>query len=93
MENVHRQTLAQIQDISRLSADPMRAERAMHNVLCSNVKMCKRVMTKDLLNDLYKHGIGTNEVEGCVEKLCKNMIYRCRNQNIIKAIMKAISLH
>ena len=88
MENVHRQTLAQITFISNFSADPVRAERAMHNVLCSSVRLCKRVITKDLLNDLYKNGIGTNEVEGCVEKLCKNMINKIRNHNIIKVIMR-----
>ena len=60
----------------------------MHNVLCSNVKLCKRVLTKDLLSDLYKHGVGTNEVEGCVERLCKNMTNKIRNQNIVKVIMR-----
>ena len=60
----------------------------MHNVICSNVKLCKRVITKDLLNELYKHGIGTNEVEGCVNKLCKNMVNKMRNQIIVKVIMR-----
>ena len=60
----------------------------MHNVICSNVKLCKRVMTKDMLSELSKHGIGTNEVEGCVTKLSKNMVNKTRNHNIVKVIMR-----
>ena len=88
MENVHRQTLAQITNIAYLSTDPIRAERAMRNCICSNVKLCKRVLTKDMLNDLYRQGIGTNEVEVCVKRLCKNMVNKHRNLNIVKSIMK-----
>ena len=61
----------------------------MHNYVCSSVKMCKRVLTRDLLNVLHRYGIGTNEVEECVGKLCKNMVHKQRGVSLVKAIMKA----
>ena len=40
-----RQTLAQIKLLSNNSPDALRAERAMYNLVCCNVKLCKKVLT------------------------------------------------
>ena len=61
-----RQTLALIRQFSYVLPDPTRAERAMYSFITCSLKLCKRVLTKELLNDLVKCGIGTNEVEKCV---------------------------
>ena len=87
-----RKTLAQIRFTSNFLPDPQRAERAMCNFLNCSIKLCKRVLKKDLLNNLYKHGVGTNDVELCVYKLSRNSTRKCRDNEIVKFIMKKISL-
>ena len=67
-----RETLAQIKLFSNFSPDPIRAERAMTRRLFCNVKLCKKVITRDLLKSLSKHRTGTSEVIECVRKLCRN---------------------
>ena len=69
--NIFRETLAQIRNISILSPDPIRAERAMMYRLSCNVKMCKKFLTKDLINSLYSRKIGTKEVDEYARRLCK----------------------
>ena len=61
-----RQTLALIKQFSYVLPDPPRAERAMFNFIVCSFKLCRRVLTKNLLSELVKRGVGTNEVEKCV---------------------------
>ena len=71
-KSISRETLAQIKQISSLSTDPYRAERAMLYRLYCNVKLCKKNLTRNLLKTLCKHRTGTTEVEKCVRRLCRN---------------------
>ena len=82
-----RQTLALIKQFSYVLSDPPRAEWAMFSFLMYSFKLCKRVLTKELLNDLMKCGVGTNEVEKCVESLSKSSVRKTRNTRMIKFIM------
>ena len=85
---MYRDTLAQIKAISNIFADPARAERAMHARLKSCVKLCKKVLTRDLLNVLHKYKIGTNDVSRCVKVLCIDSRNAKRKQKLICYLMK-----
>ena len=85
---MYRQTLAQIKNLSLLSPDPLRAEWAMCKLVYCSVKLCKKVLTKNLLNVLRKRGLGTNEVESCVTKLNKNSNRKSRDVELIRFVMK-----
>ena len=80
-------TLALIQFLSNFSVDPQGAERAMFNYILCSFKLCKRVLTKELLSDLMKCGIGTNEVEGCVRNLNRCSVRKGRDTKMIRFIM------
>ena len=82
-----RQTLALIKIITMFLPDPPRAERAMINLVMCSFKLCKKVLTKDLLSVLAKRCIGTNEVENCVKKLCRSSVRMDRDNEMIKFIM------
>ena len=83
-----RNTLAQIKNISLYLADPHRAERVMHNRLLSCVKLSRRVITRDLLSNLYKHKLGTNDVSRCVTVLCRDNENLKRRKKILSFLMK-----
>ncbi len=83
-----RETLAQIKTISYFSPVPQRAERAMLSRLLCNVKMCKKVLTRNLLGSLVKQRIGTREVKQAVSKLYKNSRNIRRQYRTINIIMK-----
>ena len=85
---MYRNTLAQIKTISNIFADPARAERAMHARLKSCVKLCKKVLTRDLLDVLHKYKIGTNDVSRCVKVLCIDSSNARRKQKLICYLMK-----
>ena len=59
----------------------------MFSLFTCSFKLCKRVLTKDLLCELVKCGVGTNEVEKCVENLSKSSVRRARNTRMIRFIM------
>ena len=64
------QTLAQIRILSSQLPDPIRADRAMHQLLCANIKLTRKVPTKNLIRSIMKKNIGTNDVVkyvGCEE--------------------------
>ena len=82
-----RQTLALIKQFSYVLPDPPRAERAMFSFIVCSFKLCRRVLTKNLLSELVKRGVGTNEVEKCVESLSKSSIRKGRNTKMIRFIM------
>ena len=83
-----RETLAQIQTISMLSPVPVRAVRAMLSRLLCNVKMCKRVLTRNLLDSLVKQRVGTREVQRGVSKMYRNKKNMRRQHRTINIVMK-----
>ena len=89
---IFRQILAQIKHIttSNILPDPIRAERAMVNLIKSSFRVCKSVLVKDLMNVLMKLSIGTNQVEHCVKRLCRynsNSVRKGRDAQMVKFIM------
>ena len=58
----------------------------MHNLLYCNVKMCKKVLTKDLVNRMHRCKIGTKDVLCYVSKICKNSKNKHR-ESILKDIL------
>ena len=82
-----RQTLAYIKELSRISTDPPRAEKAMFNFVLQSFKLCKRVLTRDLLYTLMKRGIGTREVENVVARLNRFATRKGRDVKTVKFIM------
>ena len=84
---IFRQTLAQIKYTSYFLPDPQWAERAMYRFFNSSVKLCKRVLRKDLLVRLKKCDVGTNEVEQCVSKLTRSSFRKVRDLETVKFIM------
>ena len=65
------QTFAQIRSLSYQLPDQPRSDRAMHKLLCTNIKLSRRVLTKNLISTIMKKNIGTNDVEKYVHVLCK----------------------
>ena len=59
----YRGTFAYLNVISLDLVDPGRGSRAMHDLLVNNVKLTRKVLTKNLLKSLMEAGVGTNEVE------------------------------
>ena len=60
------QTFALIRNLSYQLPDQMRADRAMHQVLCSNIKLTRRVLTKNVIKTIAS----TNEVYELECQLC-----------------------
>ena len=83
-----RETLAQIKTISYLSPVPIRAERAMLSRLFCDVKMCKKVLTRNLLDRLVSKRIGTREVQKGVSKMYRNKKNMRRQHRTVNIIMK-----
>ena len=86
---MYSETFAQLRSLSLMLADPERADRAMHDLLCSNIKLSRRVLTRNLLRNLMHLGVGTNEVENYVEKMCKNNVRKGRNARLVKECMRS----
>ena len=85
---MYRQTLADLKYISYTYApDPVRAEKAMHNLLTYSVKVCKSVLTKDLICTLTRCGIGTYDVEECIKRLLGNNTNKYRERKLRKFLM------
>ena len=82
------EAFAQIKGITRLLADPIRAERAMHSRLLSCLKVSKKVITRDLLSVLLKYKISTNDVNKCVQILCKDNMNQKRREKLVCCMMK-----
>ena len=83
-----RETLAQIKTISYLSPVPVRAERAMLSRLFCDVKMCKKVLTRNLLDRLVSKRIGTREVQKGVSRMYRNKKNMRRQHRTVNIIMK-----
>ena len=65
------QTFAQIRNLSYQLPDQPRADRAMHQLLCTNIKLTRKVLTVNLIRTILKRNIGTNDVERYVRIVCK----------------------
>ena len=84
---MYRETLAQIKNLSYLSPDPQRAERAMLSRLSCNVKLCRKNLTRNMLSTLCKYKYCTRDVEQCIHKLYKGRDHK-RINKVISFIMK-----
>ena len=82
------ETFAQIRSLSLNLPDPVRADRAMHNLLCTNIKLARRVQTKNVLMSILKLNIGTNDVERFAFVVSKQNVKKVRNVNLINYTMK-----
>ena len=83
-----RETLAQIKTISYFSPVPIRAERAMMYRLMSNVKLCRKILTRNLLDTLVKYKIGTREVDQIVKRIYRNKINWKKQLKMTTLIMR-----
>ena len=83
-----RMTFAQIRSLSSDSPNPARVSWAMHELLCSNMKLTRRVLTKNLLTKLMHMNCGTNEVERYAQIVSNQSVRKCRSNRIIKEAMK-----
>ena len=82
------QTFAHIRILSFQLPDQPRADRAMHQLLCTNVKLTRKVLTKNLIRTILRRNIGTNEVERYVRVVCKQNVRKKRNVGMIRNAMK-----
>ena len=67
-------TFAHIHNLSLDLQNPAQGSRAMHTFLCKNIKLTRKVLTKDLLSKLVVIGVGTNVVENYVKKMSKQNV-------------------
>ena len=61
--NMSSEAFAHLHLISQDLSEPTLGSRVMHTTLCNNLKLTKRVLTKNLLNKMMLLRIGTNEVD------------------------------
>ena len=84
-----RQTFAHIRDISFNLADPPKGSRVMHSFLCSNLKLTRKVLTKNLLRKMMNMNVGTNEVERYVLRTSSQSVRNERNVRLIRNMMRS----
>ena len=82
------QTFAQIRNLSNQLPDPIRADRAMHQLLCTNVKLTRKVLTKNLLKTVMKKNIATNDVMKYAKGVCKQNVKNTNLKAMIHYAMK-----
>jgi hypothetical protein len=82
------QTFPHIRILSHQLPDQQRAGRAMHQLLCTNVKLTRKVLTKNLIRTIMRRNIGTNDVEKYVRIVCKQNVRKKRNVGMIINAMK-----
>ena len=76
--------------ISRLSEEtlqPSRSSQAMHDFLCSNLSLTRRVASRNLLSDLMKKNIGTNDCENAAAKLAGQWTRKISTRGLVTQIM------
>ena len=83
-----RQTFAYIRELAQECYDPNRASQAMHDLLCSNMKLSRRTLTTNLLIKLKQLGIGTHDVEKYAMGVSKQNVRKTRNVQLIRDILK-----
>ena len=86
------ETFAQITVISMETEDPDGSSRAMHRLLCDNLKLTRRVLTRNLLKKLADLGIGTNEVEKYARGVCRQNVRRRRKEKLIRNVYEKVFL-
>ena len=59
-----------------------RGSRAMHDLLVNNIKLARKVLTRNLLKSLMDAGVGTNEVESAVNSVCRQNVRKVRNKTL-----------
>ena len=82
-----RQTQAKIKLLSNILPDPRRAEKAMFNVLFCSLKLCKRTLSRNVLNMMIRNNICTTDIDKCVRILCKRDGCSSREKKIRKFLM------
>ena len=82
------QTFAQIRNLSNQLPDPGRADRAMHQLLSSNIKLTRKVLTRNLLKTMLKKNVGTNDVVKYVNGVCKQNVKKTNKAAMIQFAMK-----
>ena len=60
----------------------------MHNLLVTNIKLSRRVLTRNLLKKMMHLNLGTNEVERFVLKVCRQNVRKGRNKMLIRDTMR-----
>ena len=83
-----RQTFAYIRELAKEFYDPDRASQAMHDLLCSNMKLSRRTLTKNFLLKLKLLGVGTHDVERYASGVCRQNVRKARNVKLIRDILK-----
>ena len=74
------QTFAHLHRLSFELTNPDKSSRAMHALLCSNMKLERKVLTKNLLRRMMTLRIGTNEVELFVNRISKQNVKKGRKE-------------
>ena len=57
-------------------------------LLCVNIKLTRKVLTKNVLKTILNKNVGTNDVEMYVRNICKHNVQKKRNIGMIKNAMK-----
>ena len=83
------ETFAYLDYLSFDMQNPVLGSKAMHTFLCNNIKLNRRVLTKDLLKKLVALGIGTNDVEKYAARMSNQNDRKGRNSKQIRDTMKS----
>ena len=60
----------------------------MHDLLCTNIKLTRRVLTKNVLKRIMNLNVGTNEVEKFAASVSKQNVRKGRNVKLINYTMR-----
>ena len=84
-----RETFAHIRVLSLQFPDPPRADRAMHKLICSNLKLSRRVLTRNLLRRLLNLSVGTNDVMKCASMIMRQNVRNHYDEKLIRDMMRS----
>ena len=84
-----REAFAHIHQLSLDLSDPRWASWVMHNTLCSNLKLTRKVLTENLLTKMMRLGVGTNEVEIYARRMSKQNVRKGRNYKLVRDTMRS----
>ena len=81
-------SFALLNQLSHETQRPVEVGLAMHQYFCTNLKLTKRNLTVNLLKNLWKHKIGTNEAMIHAKNISKHFVRRNGFERNVQYIMR-----
>ena len=83
-----RRSFAFITRLSLETSQPEQANQAMHKLYSANLKLVKKTSTLNLLQQLMKKGIGTNDAERCYSLISGQLTNKTSLRKVVATSMR-----